>query len=106
MVNLDEDDIKTLLDSMEIDQEYIHSNYNIIPMKLINEFITNSTEEVKKTAENLFNECVKKLEEEKKEEDLKEKDVEPQPEPEPEVSSKKKKKAVRVNPPKLQVKKM
>ena len=92
LVNLDEDDIKTLLDSMEIDQEYIHSNYNIIPMKLINEFITNSTEEVKKTAENLFNECVKKLEEEKKEEDLKEKDVEPQPEPEPEVSSKKKKK--------------
>ena len=91
-VNLDEDDIKTLLDSMEINQEYIYSNYNIIPMKLINDFITASTKEVKETAEQLFNECAKKLEEEKKEEDFKEKEVPPQPQPELEASSKKKKK--------------
>ena len=91
-VNLDEDDIKTLLDSMEINQEYIYSNFNIIPMKLINDFITASTKEVKETAEQLFNECAKKLEEEKKEEDFKEKEVPPQPQPELEASSKKKKK--------------
>ena len=87
LVNLDEDDIKLLLESMEIEQEYIYSNYNYIPLKLINDFITNSTKEVKETAEKIFNETVKKLKEEKKEDD---KNVEEQPEPAP--SEKKKKK--------------
>ena len=73
LVNLDEEDIKILLESMELpDQEYIYSNYNYIPIKLINEFIENSVKEVKETAKMLFNECVSKIENEKKEEDLKE----------------------------------
>ena len=90
LVNLDEDDIKVLLESMELsDQDYIYSNYNFIPMKLINDFIENSTKEVKATAEKLFNECAKKLEEEKKEED--QKDIE-SPQAEPPQNEKKKKK--------------
>lgn len=90
LVNLDEDDIKVLLESMELsDQDYIYSNYNFIPMKLINDFIENSTKEVKSTAEKLFNECAKKLEEEKKEED--QKDIE-SPQAEPPQNEKKKKK--------------
>ena len=90
LVNLDEDDIKVLLESMELsDQDYIYSNYNFIPMKLINDFIENSTKEVKATAEKLFNECVKKLEEEKKEEDQKDSEF-PQAEP-PQTEKKKKK---------------
>ena len=87
LVNLDEDDIKLLLESMEIEQEYIYSNYNYIPLKLINDFITNSTKEVKETAENKFNEMVKKLKEEKKEDD---KNVEEQPQPAPTEKKKKK----------------
>ena len=90
LVNLDEDDIKVLLESMELsDQDYIYSNYNFIPMKLINDFIENSTKEVKATAEKLFNECAKKLEEEKKEEDQKDSES-PQAEP-PQTEKKKKK---------------
>ena len=90
LVNLDEDDIKILLESLELsDQDYIYSNYNFIPMKLLNDFIENSTKEVKATAEKLFNECVKKLEEEKKEEDQKYNEV-PQAEP-PQTEKKKKK---------------
>ena len=90
LVNLDEDDIKVLLESMELsDQDYIYSNYNFIPMKLINDFIENSTKEVKSTAEKLFNECAKKLEEEKKEEDQKDSES-PQAEP-PQTEKKKKK---------------
>lgn len=90
LVNLDEDDIKVLLESMELsDQDYIYSNYNFIPMKLINDFIENSTKEVKSTAEKLFNECAKKLEEEKKEEDQKDSEF-PQAEP-PQTEKKKKK---------------
>ena len=90
LVNLDEDDIKVLLESMELsDQDYIYSNYNFIPMKLINDFIENSTKEVKATAEKLFNECAKKLEEEKKEEDQKDSEF-PQAEP-PQTEKKKKK---------------
>jgi len=92
LVNLDEDDIKILLESIELpEQEYIYSNYNYIPMKLINEFIENSKKEVKETAEKLFNECAKKLEEDKKEEDLKDNKIEAQPEP---PAEKKKKKGV------------
>ena len=87
LVNLDEDDIKLLLESMEIEQEYIYSNYNYIPLKLINDFITNSTKEVKETAENKFNEMVKKLKEEKKEDD---KNAEEQPQPAPTEKKKKK----------------
>ena len=71
------------------DQDYIYSNYNFIPMKLINDFIENSTKEVKSTAEKLFNECAKKLEEEKKEEDQKDNES-PQAEP-PQTEKKKKK---------------
>jgi len=71
------------------DQDYIYSNYNFIPMKLINDFIENSTKEVKATAEKLFNECAKKLEEEKKEEDQKDNEA-PQAEP-PQTEKKKKK---------------
>ena len=90
LVNLDEDDIKILLESMELsDQDYIYSNYNFIPMKLINDFIENSTKEVKATAEKLFNECAKKLEEEKKEEDQKDNEA---PQAEPPQNEKKKKK--------------
>jgi len=90
LVNLDEDDIKVLLESMELsDQDYIYSNYNFIPMKLINDFIENSTKEVKATAEKLFNECAKKLEEEKKEEDQKDNEA---PQAEPPQNEKKKKK--------------
>ena len=90
LVNLDEDDIKILLESIELpEQDYIYSNYNYIPMKLINEFIENSKKEVKETAEKLFNECAKKLEEEKKEEDLKD-NTNPN-QPEPPVEKKKKK---------------
>ena len=87
LVNLDEDDIKLLLESMEIEQEYIYSNYNYIPLKLINDFITNSTKEVKETAENKFNEMVIKLKEEKKEDD---KNAEEQPQPAPTEKRKKK----------------
>lgn len=90
LVNLDEDDIKVLLESMELsDQDYIYSNYNFIQMKLINDFIENSTKEVKATAEKLFNECAKKLEEEKKEEDQKDNEA---PQAEPPQNEKKKKK--------------
>ena len=90
LVNLDEDDIKILLESIELpEQEYIYSNYNYIPMKLINEFIENSKKEVKETAEKLFNECAKKLEEDKKEEDLKDNKIEAQPEPPAEKKKKK-----------------
>lgn len=91
LTNLDEDDVKTLLESMELsDQEHIYSNYNYIPMKLINEFIENSKKEVKETAEKLFNECAKKLEEDKKEEDLKDNNNnETQPEPQTEKKKKK-----------------
>ena len=90
LVNLDEDDIKTLLESIELpEQDYIYSNYNYIPMKLINEFIENSQKEVKETAEKLFNEYAKKLEEEKREEDLKDNNNPVQPEPP--VDKKKKK---------------
>ena len=91
LVNLDEDDVKILLESMELpDQEFIYSNYNYIPVKLINEFVQNSIKEVKSTAEKLFNECAKKLEEEKKEEDLKEENN-PPPQEEPKTEKKKKK---------------
>ena len=90
LVNLDEDDIKILLESIELpEQEYIYSNYNYIPMKLINEFIENSKKEVKETAEKLFNECAKKLEEDKKDEDLKDNKIEAQPEPPAEKKKKK-----------------
>ena len=90
LVNLDEDDIKILLESIELpEQEYIYSNYNYIPMKLINEFIENSKKEVKETAEKLFNECAKKLEEDKKEEDLKDNKIEAHPEPPAEKKKKK-----------------
>ena len=70
LVNLDEDDIKILLDSIELNNEdYIYSNYNYIPIKLINEFTENKKNEIKLIAEELFNICVKKLKEEKKDEE-------------------------------------
>ena len=91
LVNLDEDDIKILLESMNLsDEEYIYSNYNYIPNKLIDEFINNSIKDVKDSAEKSFNACAKKLEEEKKEEDLKENGNAPQAEPIQEEKKKKK----------------
>ena len=91
LVNLDEDDIKILLESMNLsDEEYIYSNYNYIPNKLIDEFINNSIKDVKDSAEKSFNACAKKLEEEKKEEDLKENGNAPQTEPIQEEKKKKK----------------
>ena len=91
LVNLDEDDIKILLESMNLsDEEYIYSNYNYIPTKLIDEFINNSIKDVKDSAEKSFNACAKKLEEEKKEEDLKENSNAPQTEPIQEEKKKKK----------------
>ena len=91
LVNLDEDDIKILLESMNLsDEEYIYSNYNYIPTKLIDEFINNSIKDVKDSAEKSFNACAKKLEEEKKEEDLKENGNAPQIEPIQEEKKKKK----------------
>ena len=91
LVNLDEDDIKILLESMNLsDEEYIYSNYNYIPNKLIDEFINNSIKDVKDSAEKSFNACAKKLEEEKKEEDLKENGNAPQIEPIQEEKKKKK----------------
>ena len=91
LVNLDEDDIKILLESMNLsDEEYIYSNYNYIPNKLIDEFINNSIKDVKDSAEKSFNACAKKLEEEKKEEDLKENSNAPQTEPIQEEKKKKK----------------
>ena len=91
LVNLDEDDIKILLESMNLsDEEYIYSNYNYIPTKLIDEFINNSIKDVKDSAEKSFNACAKKLEEEKKEEDLKENGNAPQTEPIQEEKKKKK----------------
>ena len=91
LINLDEDDIKILLESMNLsDEEYIYSNYNYIPTKLIDEFINNSIKDVKDSAEKSFNACAKKLEEEKKEEDLKENANIPQNEPIQEEKKKKK----------------
>ena len=91
LVNLDEDDIKILLESMNLsDEDYIYLNYNYIPKKLIDEFVNNSIKDVKDSAEKQFNICAKKLEEEKKEEDLKDNINAPQSEPIQEEKKKKK----------------
>ena len=71
-LNLDDEDVKILLESMGIqDTDYIYVNNNYIPMKIINDFIENSKNEIKNIAKNLFDVFAKKFDEEKREEDLK-----------------------------------
>ena len=70
-----EDDIKTILESMELSsQDFSFINCNYIPIKLTNQFAENSKKEVNEIALKLFKECELKLEEEKQMEEKKEED--------------------------------
>ena len=75
LMTFGEDDIKILLESMELsDKDFAFINCNYIPMTLINRFAEDAKKEVKAIASTLFEECEQKIEEEKKMEEKKEED--------------------------------
>ena len=62
-----EDDIKILLESMDLsDKDFAFINCNYIPISLINKFAEQEKKEIKSIALTLFDECERKIEEEKK----------------------------------------
>jgi hypothetical protein len=67
LMTFGEDDIKILLESMDLsDKDFAFINCNYIPMSLINKFAEQEKKEIKSIASNLFDECERKIEEEKK----------------------------------------
>ena len=67
LMTFGEDDIKILLESMDLsDKDFAFINCNYIPMSLINKFAEQEKKEIKSIALNLFDECERQIEEEKK----------------------------------------
>ena len=67
LMTFGEDDIKILLESMDLsDKDFAFINCNYIPMSLINKFAEQEKKEIKSIALTLFDECERKIEEEKK----------------------------------------
>ena len=67
LMTFGEDDIKILLESMDLsDKDFAFINCNYIPMTLINKFAEQEKKEIKSIALNLFDECERQIEEEKK----------------------------------------
>ena len=80
LMTFGEDDIKILLESMELsEKDFAFINCNYIPMELINRFALDAKNDIKSIASQLFAECEQKIEEQKKLEE-KEEDKNPKKE--------------------------
>ena len=80
LMTFGEDDIKILLESMELsEKDFAFINCNYIPMELINRFALDAKNDIKSIASQLFAECEQKIEEQKKSEE-KEEDKNPKKE--------------------------
>ena len=67
LMTFGEDDIKILLESMELsEKDFAFINCNYIPMELINRFALDAKNDIKSIASQLFAECEQKIEEQKK----------------------------------------
>ena len=90
LMTFGEDDIKILLESMELsERDFAFINCNYIPMELINRFALDAKNDIKSIASQLFAECEQKIEEQKK---LEEKEEDKNPKKENKKSNKNKNK--------------
>ena len=90
LMTFGEDDIKILLESMELsEKDFAFINCNYIPMELINRFALDAKNDIKSIASQLFAECEQKIEEQKK---LEEKEEDKNPKKENKKSNKNKNK--------------
>ena len=90
LMTFGEDDIKILLESMELsERDFAFINCNYIPMELINQFALDAKNDIKSIASQLFAECEQKIEEQKK---LEEKEEDKNPKKENKKSNKNKNK--------------
>ena len=90
LMTFGEDDIKILLESMELsEKDFAFINCNYIPMALINRFALDAKNDIKSIASQLFAECEQKIEEQKK---LEEKEEDKNPKKENKKSNKNKNK--------------
>ena len=88
LMTFGEDDIKILLESMELsERDFAFINCNYIPMELINQFALDAKNDIKSIASQLFAECEQKIEEQKK---LEEKEEDKNPKKENKKSNKNK----------------
>ena len=86
LMTFGEDDIKILLESMELsEKDFAFINCNYIPMELINRFALDAKNDIKSIASQLFAECEQKIEEQKK---LEEKEEDKNPKKENKKSNK------------------
>ena len=90
LMTFGEDDIKILLESMELsEKDFAFINCNYIPIELINRFALDAKNDIKSIASQLFAECEQKIEEQKK---LEEKEEDKNPKKENKKSNKNKNK--------------
>ena len=90
LMTFGEDDIKILLESMELsERDFAFINCNYIPIELINRFALDAKNDIKSIASQLFAECEQKIEEQKK---LEEKEEDKNPKKENKKSNKNKNK--------------